>query len=92
MNHHQIASPRTYVLSWFALVALLLLTLGSAYLPLGWANTAINLTISVTQAAIVLLFSMHLRSAHPTLRIVAGSGFLGIAILIALSLADFLTR
>jgi len=92
MKSHSLASPRTYVISWCALLALLLLTLGSAYLPLGSLNTAINLTISVTQAAIVLLFSMHLRSAHPTLRIVAGIGFFGIVILIALSLSDVLTR
>ena len=92
MKHDPAATVRTYLISWLVLLALLLLTLGSAYLPLGWANTAINLTVSMTQAAIVLLFSMHLRSAHPTLRIVAGSGFFGIAILISLSLADFLTR
>ncbi|HYA67086.1 MAG TPA: cytochrome C oxidase subunit IV family protein, partial [Burkholderiaceae bacterium] len=79
-------------ISWCALLALLALTLGSAYVPLGWLNTVINLTISITQAAIVLLFSMHLRFAHPTLRVVAGSGFFGIAILIALSLSDVLTR
>jgi len=83
---------RTYLISWCALLTLLALTLASAYLPLGVFNTAINLTVSVTQAAVVLLFSMHLRSAHPTLRIVAVSGFFGIAILIALSLSDVLTR
>jgi len=83
---------RTYLISWLALLTLLAVTLASAYLPLGVFNAAINLTVSVTQAAIVLLFSMHLRSAHPTLRIVAASGFVGIAILIALSLSDVLTR
>jgi cytochrome c oxidase subunit IV len=92
MKRFSIASTRTYLISWCVLLALLLLTLGSAFVPLGWLNTAINLTISVTQAAIVLLFSMHLRSAHPTLRIVATIGFFGISILIALSLSDVLTR
>ena len=92
MKQSHLASTRTYLISWCVLLTLLLLTLASAFIPLGWLNTAINLTISVTQAAIVLLFSMHLRSAHPTLRIVAASGFFGIAILIALSLSDVLTR
>jgi len=92
MTQHPATKLRGYLVSWCVLLALLLVTLGTAYLPLGWVNTAINLMISVTQAAIVLLFSMHLRSAHPTLRLVAASGFFGIAILIGLSLTDFLTR
>ena len=92
MKQFSLAPIRTYFVSWCILLALLLLTLGSAFISLGWFNTAINLTISVTQAAIVLLFSMHLRSAHPTLRIAATIGFFGIAILITLSLSDVLTR
>jgi cytochrome c oxidase subunit 4 len=84
--------PRVYVLVWLALLALLALTVGSAFLSLGWANTPLNLAISVTQAALVMLFSMHLRSAHPLMKIIAVIGFFGIAILITLSLFDELTR
>jgi len=84
--------PKVYVLVWLALLALLALTIGSAFLSLGWANTPLNLAISVTQAALVMLFSMHLRSAHPLLRIIAVIGFFGIAILITLSLFDVLAR
>jgi len=40
----------------------------------------------------VMLFSMHLRSAHPLMKIIALIGFFGIAILIILSLFDVLTR
>jgi cytochrome c oxidase subunit 4 len=86
------SSPKVYVRVWLALLALLALTIGSAFLPLGWANTPLNLAISVTQAALVMLFSMHLRSAHPLMRIIAVIGFFGIAILIALSLSDELSR
>ena len=84
--------PKVYVLVWLVLLALLALTIGSAFLSLGWANTPLNLAISVTQAALVMLFSMHLRSAHPLLRIIAVIGFFGIAILITLSLFDVLAR
>ncbi len=84
--------PRVYVLVWLALLALLAVTVGTAFLPLGWANTPVNLAISVTQASLVMLFSMHLRSAHPLVKIIALIGFFGIAILITLSLFDVLTR
>jgi cytochrome c oxidase subunit 4 len=92
MTNRASTNPRIYVLVWLALLALLVLTVGSAYLSLGWANTPVNLAISVTQAALVMLFSMHLRSAHPLMKIIAVIGFFGIAILITLSLFDELTR
>jgi cytochrome c oxidase subunit 4 len=77
---------------WLALLALLAVTVSSAFVPLGWANTPLNLAVSVTQAALVMLFSMHLRSAQPLIKIIAVIGFVGIAILIVLSLFDVLTR
>jgi cytochrome c oxidase subunit IV len=92
MMTHAYASPRTYVIVWLTLLALLLLTVGSAYVRLGWINTVLNLTITVTQAALVMLFSMHLRSAHPLLRVIAAIGFFGIMILIVLTLFDVTTR
>jgi cytochrome c oxidase subunit IV len=86
------AGPRTYVFVWLALLALLALTVASAYKSLGWANTPVNLLISVTQASLVMLFSMHLREAHPLMKVIAVIGFVGIVILITLSLFDVLTR
>ena len=92
MTNHTDTRPMVYVLVWLALLVLLAATVGSAYLPLGWANTPLNLLISVTQAALVMLFSMHLRSAHPLMKIIAVIGFFGIAIMIVMSLFDVLTR
>ncbi len=84
--------PVVYIMVWLALMALLAVTVGTAFLPLGWANTPVNLAISVTQAALVMLFSMHLRAAHPLLRVIAIIGFFGITILITETLFDVLTR
>ncbi len=92
MTTHTYTRPAVYVLVWLALLALLAVTVGTAYLSLGWANTPLNLAISVTQAALVMLFSMHLRAAHPLIKVIAVIGFFGIAILIVLSLFDVLTR
>ena len=92
MTNRTYPRPRVYVLVWLTLLALLAVTVSSAFVPLGWANTPVNLAISVTQAALVMLFSMHLRFAHPLLKVIAVIGFIGIAILIILSLFDVLTR
>jgi len=92
MIRHPVAAAQTYVLVWIALLVLLALTLGSAYLPLGWLNGAINLAIAVAKALLVMFFFMHLRSSHYVLRIAASAGFFWLAILIGLSLSDFLAR
>ena len=90
MISHPVPPARTYVLVWVALLALLLLTLGSAYVPLGRLNAAINLAIAAAKALLVVFFFMHLRSAHSMLRTAAG--FFWLAILIGLSLTDFAVR
>jgi len=92
MISHPVPPARTYVLVWVALIVLLLLTLGSAYIPLGRFNTAINLAIAAAKALFVAFFFMHLRSAHYMLRIAATAGFFWLAILIGLSLTDFAIR
>jgi cytochrome c oxidase subunit IV len=92
MISHPVAAARTYVLVWIGLLTLLLLTLGSAYLPLGWLNDVVNLAIAVAKALLVMIFFMHLRSSHYVLKIAAAAGFFWLALLIGLSLADFLAR
>jgi cytochrome c oxidase subunit 4 len=92
MIAHPVPRARTYVFVWLGLIGLLLLTLGSAYMRLGALNSAINLAIAVAKALLVMLFFMHLRSAHYMLRIAAAAGFFWLAILIGLSLTDFLAR
>lgn len=92
MISHPVSRARTYVSVWVALICLLLLTLGSAYLKLGWLNGAINLAIAVAKALLVMIFFMHLRSSHYVLRIAAAAGFFWLALLIGLASADFLTR
>jgi cytochrome c oxidase subunit IV len=89
---HPVAAARTYVLVWLGLITLLLLTLGSAYLPLGWLNGVVNLAIAAAKALLVMIFFMHLRSSHYLLRLAAAAGFFWLAILIGLSLSDFLAR
>jgi cytochrome c oxidase subunit 4 len=92
MIRHPVAQASAYVLVWLGLLSLLVLTLGSAYLRLGWVNNVVNLAIAVTKALLVMVFFMHLRSAHYVLRIVAAAGFFWLALLIGLSLSDYLAR
>ena len=83
---------RSLVLTWAGLLGLLGATASAAWLPLGWGNTAISLTIAVAKAALVLLVFMRLRRAHLPLRLAASAGLLTLALLFVLSGADYATR
>ncbi|TFY97207.1 cytochrome C oxidase subunit IV family protein [Ramlibacter humi] len=78
--------------AWVALLALMLTSLGSAYLPLGRGNLVAGLAIATTKSLIVLWLFMDLRRAPPTLRLTAALGFAALALLFTLSGVDFATR
>ncbi len=83
---------RRSVLIWAALIVLLLLSFGSAYLKLGPWNSVLNLAIAAAKAALVAVFFMHLRGAPALLRIAAVTALLTLALLFGLSQADYATR
>ena len=92
MIKHPVASANAYFRVWLGLLALLALTVCSAYLSLGWMNSVINLAIAAAKSLLVLMFFMHLRSGDPVLRVIAAAGFFWLAILLTLPLTDFLMR
>jgi cytochrome c oxidase subunit 4 len=80
------------VFAWIALLALLGLTLGSAYLPMGAANTALNYAIALAKAAIVMVVFMHAARGDGFVRVLALAGLVWLLMLGALGLADYATR
>lgn len=93
MNRHRTPpSPLHPLWVWLALLGLLALTLWLAQLPLGGLNLAAGLLIGMAKALLVLGFYMQLLRHPPLLRLVATMGFALLALLIALSAADLLTR
>ena len=75
-----------------ALLTLLALSAGSALLKLGAFNTVINLGISVAKTLLVMAVFMHETEARNLTRLASALGFVWLAMLIGLSLVDFLTR
>jgi cytochrome c oxidase subunit 4 len=55
-------------------------------------NNVVMLGIAVTKATLVVLYFMHVRYGPRLVWIVAGGGFAWLAILVALTLGDYLTR
>jgi cytochrome c oxidase subunit 4 len=83
---------RTIAVSWLTLLALMLLSLGSAYLKLGSFNMVAGLVIAAIKAAIVVWLFMRLRESGPLIRLVAVVGVGAWAILVGLSGVDYLSR
>jgi cytochrome c oxidase subunit 4 len=91
MSHHVVPVP-VYIAVFAALLLMTALTTWVAFIDLGPMNTVVALAIAVTKMVLVILFFMHVRYSDGLTRIVILAGFFWLAILIALTLSDFLTR
>jgi cytochrome c oxidase subunit 4 len=68
-------------------------TVGAAFVNLGPFNPIVAILIATIKATVVVLFFMHVKGASEKLTgAIVVSGFFFLAILISLSLADYLTR
>jgi cytochrome c oxidase subunit 4 len=83
---------RKNVLVWAALLALLLLSLGVAYVPMGRLTTVAGIVIAGVKSVLVVLLFMEVASSKPLIRIVAISGLVFLIAMFALTLTDVLTR
>jgi cytochrome c oxidase subunit 4 len=81
-----------YLWSWLALMLLLTLTAGSAYLHLGAWNFVVNIVIAIAKAGLVATLFMHLKSSSGLIRIYAGIGLYMLALLFVVSASDYATR
>jgi cytochrome c oxidase subunit 4 len=85
-------SIKSYVLAYLALMALMLINIGIAFLNLGWANMFISITIAVIQVAVLALVLMQAYFEKPVIHVVMGGAILWFMILITLTFADYITR
>ena len=88
-----ISTLRSSVSIWLALMAGTLLTVAAAFIELGPFNTIVALLIATIKATLVVLFFMHVKYTHEKLTpMVIVSAIFFLIILLALSMADFMTR
>jgi cytochrome c oxidase subunit IV len=90
--NEQTHSRRPYYLVFGALMVLTALTYWVATLDLGPLNDVVALGIAVTKAVLVILIFMHVRHSTRMTRLTIAAGFFWLAIMLALTLADYATR
>ena len=92
-EEHTSYSQGFYLAIGIGLLVLTVTTVGAAFVNLGPFNPVIALLIATIKATLVVLFFMHVKGASEKLTgAVVASGFFFLAILLSLSLADYLTR
>ena len=70
-----IASRKTYILVWAALMVLTVFTVFIARLNLGPFNDIVALAVAVTKAILVILFFMHVKDSSRLTRLTVVAGF-----------------
>jgi cytochrome c oxidase subunit 4 len=91
MSGH-VVPVRTYVGIFLALMVLTGLTTGVAFIDMGMWNTPVALLIAVVKMLLVVLFFMHVKYTTGLTKTVIVAGFFFLALLVAFTLADELTR
>jgi len=92
MDDHLKGELRRCLKTWLALLLLLALTAGSAWVHLGGWNSALNLLIGALKAGLVAVIYMELAQRDGVIRIAACAGLVMLFILLGLSGADYATR
>jgi cytochrome c oxidase subunit 4 len=67
-------------------------TVGAAQLPLGALHLPVAMAIATAKAALIMLFFMHLLYSHKLTAIISVASFLWLAIMVVLTLNDYLSR
>jgi cytochrome c oxidase subunit 4 len=98
MSHHDAAghphviSVQTNLAVFGALMLLLVLTIGVAYLDLGPFGLVIAMLIATVKAALIILYFMHVRYGSKLQWLFSGAAFFWLGILILITLGDYLSR
>jgi cytochrome c oxidase subunit 4 len=88
----KVVDPKIYFRSCAALLLLLAVTWGVAYVDLGPFNLIVALAIGITKAIVIAMFFMHIKGSSRILHLAAVAGVLWLLIFISLTLSDYFTR
>jgi cytochrome c oxidase subunit 4 len=87
-----VVPPKIYFAVFTVLIVLTATTTAVSFLDMGPWNTVVALGIAFIKATLVALFFMHVKYSPRLTQVVIAGGLFWLAILIALTLSDFVTR
>jgi cytochrome c oxidase subunit 4 len=87
-----VVPKKIYVAVWATLMVMTLITTLVAFVDLGRFNTVVALAIATFKASLVVLFFMGAKYTPRLTRVVIICGIFFLGLLLAFSMADYLTR
>jgi cytochrome c oxidase subunit IV len=91
-GHRHIVPISTYLIVFAALMILLIITVVVAYLPLGYFNLPVAMTIAIIKGVLIVMYFMEVKYGNRLLWVFAASSFIWLLILFVLTLNDYATR
>ena len=91
MSGH-ISPKSTYYTIFGALMVCTALTVGAAFVNLGDLNFPVALAIALFKATLVILFFMHVKYGSRMTKLIVGTAFFFLGILLTLTMSDYLSR
>ena len=97
MSEEATIPKQTYTRVFVALMVLLVLTVLVSLIPFhnwhaAWVGVVIAMSVAVTKAVLVVLYFMHVKLSSRLTKIFVVAGAFWLGILVAITLADYLTR
>jgi cytochrome c oxidase subunit IV len=83
---------KTYLITWIILELLVGAIYGVSCIRMGAGDVIVPLFLAAVQTLLVLLYFMHLRFSERLIWVIIGGGFLWFAVLVDLTMSDYLTR
>jgi cytochrome c oxidase subunit 4 len=91
MSGH-ISPKSTYFTIFGALMVCTILTVFAAFVNLGDLNFPVALMIAVFKATLVVLFFMHVKYGSKLTKLIVGTAFFFLGIMLTLTMSDYLSR
>ena len=91
-GEHHIVTPLQYTFVFATLLLFTGITVGIAYVDLGWANPVIALAIASFKAVIVILFFMHVAYQSRLIKMTIAAGFFMFLVLVSMTMSDYISR
>ena len=83
---------KTLYIIYGALLGLMLLTFGAAFLDMGLANFPIAMGIATVKMALIIIYFMHVRYSSTLIRVFSCAAFFWLIVLVIGMLNDYFTR
>lgn len=90
--HGHVTPLGVYLAIFGALMVLTVVTVLVAYVNLGQLNKVVALSIASFKATLVILYFMHVKYASRLTKLFAVTGFFILAILLGLTMVDYISR